>query len=169
MRARAAGTSADTTDQGEDAPAAGEGFRVSAGPPVAVAAGEPIALSVSAQDGDLAACTWTIVAPVPRFNAEDANRVLSEECAFTIDGDFTRERTGLWTVELSALSAAGEAATAQVNIRVTPDTLNLLALGYAIIFGVGMVFVGSLVWRARKLRQEAAALAALLDEADEER
>ena len=155
----------ETASQTDEAPPdQSAGFQAEAGPPLAVVAGNPINLSATAYNGELASCAWTIVTPSPRFNEDDAGRVLSEACDATIPGDFTAERTGLWTVELTAMSANGETATDQVDIRVTPNTVNLLILGYIIIFGVGMIFIGSMAWRARTLRRDAAALAALVEE-----
>ncbi len=159
----------DSAEEDAGLPTArGEGFQANAGPNLAVMAGDSIELKASAANGELAGCTWTIVTPVARFSDEDAGRELGGECALTIPGDFTTERTGLWTVELAARSAAGETSTDQVDIRVTPNTVELLILGYAIIFGVGMIFVGSLAWRARSLRREAAALTALINEEDKQ-
>ncbi|GAB4452264.1 MAG: hypothetical protein Kow00120_22450 [Anaerolineae bacterium] len=160
---------ADTPPEDEDTTPAGEGFQVSTGPNIAVVAGEPITLRAAASGGELAGCTWTITVPAARFAEEDAGRVVGEECELTLPADFTVERTGLWTIELTAESAAGETATDPIDIRVTPDTVDLLILGYALIFAIGIGFIATLAWRARSLRREARTLAALIDEEERER
>lgn len=37
---------------------------------------------------------------------------------------------------------------------VTPDTVNFMVLGYAVIFGVMALYLGSLVMRFRNLRED---------------
>ncbi len=139
-----------------------------AGPNVHIIAGEEIALRADITGGEEVACTWTITTPVPRFNLKDAGRVLSEACDYTIPGSFTAERTGpIWTVELRAESADGQVAVDTVRIRVSPDTMNNLILGYAVIFGIGLAFIGSMTWRMHKLRRQAAVLAEMANEAGE--
>ncbi|MCZ7546725.1 MAG: hypothetical protein M5R40_25815 [Anaerolineae bacterium] len=93
----------------------------------------------------------------------------ARECELTLPADFTVERTGLWTIELTAESEAGETATDPIDLRVTPDTVDLLILGYALIFAIGIGFIATLAWRARGLRREARTLAALIDEEERER
>lgn len=148
-----------------EAPAQDDAFSIDAGPNIAVVAGEEISLNatITGGDADKVTCTWTIAEPLPRFKDEDAGRALGEDCAVAIAGDFTAGRIGLWTVEVSATGGDRTAADT-VTIRVAPDTMGNLVLGYFVIFAVGAAFIVSLAWRMHRLRQQIAALGASVDD-----
>ncbi len=138
-----------------------DGFRIDAGPNRVIIAGEPVALSAG---GEADACIWTVIEPVPRFRDEDTGRILGETCEITIPGDFTRARVGLWTVEVTAESSAGETASDRVTLRVAPDTANNLVVGYIVIFGIIALYIGWMAWKFRSLRRQKAILEALAEE-----
>lgn len=147
-----------TACSSEDTPESG------AGADVAVIAGDPIDLRAPVTGGEAVSCTWTITQAA---RAKDKDLELSRECDYTIPGDFTAERTGGWAVTVTVEDDAGQVATDTVSIFVSPDTVNNLVLGYFVIFAIGALFVGRMVWRMRELRRQTALLAALAEEAEE--
>jgi hypothetical protein len=125
---------------------------------LSVVAGEPVELVPPEEVADGASCVWVVSQAAL---AEDKDRELSAECRYTIPGDFAAERTGRWAVQLIAENPDGETITHTVGIQVTPDTVGNLVLGYAVIFGIGVAFIGSMVWRMNALRKQATLLANL--------
>lgn len=128
---------------------------------IRIVAGESIELTPPDSLPDGAACTWTISQAA---RAEDKDRELSTECTGTIPGSFTVERVGPWEVTLNAETTDSESFTHTVTIRVSPNTISNLVLGYIVIFAIGALFIVSLAWRTHRLRREAAALHAMTDE-----
>jgi hypothetical protein len=128
---------------------------------LSVIAGEPVELVPPEEVAEDASCAWVISQAAL---AEDKDRELSAECSYTIPGDFTAGRTGPWAVQLTAENPDGQTITDTVRIQVTPDTVGNLVLGYVVIFGIGAVFIGSMVWRMNTLRKQAALLANLAED-----